>query len=63
MGWFHINVLNEVMEQVAFDDFVLASSPCESASLAPHNLCSQIFKAWCSCLLSQAVASKCQQAT
>ena len=35
MGWFHIPVLKEVMEQVAFDDFVLASSPCESASLAP----------------------------
>ena len=43
MGWFHINVLNQVMEQVAFDDFVLASSPCESASLAPH-LNSQVLK-------------------
>ncbi len=35
LGWFHMQVLKEVMEQVAFDDFVLASNPCESASLAP----------------------------
>ena len=35
LGWFHVRVLKEVMKQVAFDDFVLASTPCESASLAP----------------------------
>ena len=34
MGFFHVPVLKEVMEQVAFDDFVLASNACESASLA-----------------------------
>eukprot|EP00891_Asterochloris_glomerata_P003406 jgi/Astpho2/3406/Aster-04739 len=27
LGWFHMQVLKEVMEQVAFDDFVLASNP------------------------------------
>ena len=37
MGCFHIKVLNKVMQQVAFDDFVLASSLCESASLMPQN--------------------------
>ena len=63
MGWFHINVLNEVMEQVALDDFVIASSPCESASSAPHSQCAARFcEAWCS-LLRPAVASKHQQAT
>ena len=41
MGWFHIPVLKEVMELVAFEDFVLASSPCESASLVV-SICGQI---------------------
>ena len=64
MGWLHINALNEVLEQLDFDDFVLVSSPCESVRLAPPKTCAaRFYEAWCSCLLRPAVASKSQQAT